>query len=222
MIVLQKISYTNPSQCEYTKDNVATHKYFSAENVSQKELDNIFNKEFRRQGSIYYKPECTKCNLCQSAIIDINLFTLNKNHLKILNKNKTTKAIFNKPEYREEIYKIYEEWSLNRFNKVTNEDDFINLYYSSNDNTIQTEYYIDNELAAVGFVDLASNSISSNYFFYKDKFKKYSLGIYSILTEIQFAKSLGLSKLFLGYYVVGNKKTEYKKQFITNKIIITN
>lgn len=46
------------------------------------------------------------------------------------------------------------------------------------------KYYLDDELIAVGVVDLLPESVSSVYFFYDPAYKKYSLGVYGVLSEI--------------------------------------
>lgn len=46
------------------------------------------------------------------------------------------------------------------------------------------KYYLDDELIAVGVVDLLQESVSSVYFFYDPLYKKYSLGVYGVLSEI--------------------------------------
>jgi len=50
------------------------------------------------------------------------------------------------------------------------------------------KYYLANELIAVGVVDILPMSLSSVYFFYEPKYKKYSLGVYGVQKEIEFIK----------------------------------
>jgi arginine-tRNA-protein transferase len=46
------------------------------------------------------------------------------------------------------------------------------------------KYYLENQLIAVGVVDLLTESVSSVYFFYDPSYKKYSLGVFGVLSEI--------------------------------------
>lgn len=48
------------------------------------------------------------------------------------------------------------------------------------------KYYLENQLIAVGVVDLLPQSVSSVYFFYDPDYKKYSLGVYGVLSEIDY------------------------------------
>jgi arginine-tRNA-protein transferase len=52
------------------------------------------------------------------------------------------------------------------------------------------KYYLANQLIAVGVIDVLPMSISSVYFFHEPKFRKYSLGIYGVVKEIEFMKEM--------------------------------
>ncbi|KAJ1723323.1 Arginyl-tRNA--protein transferase 1 [Coemansia erecta] len=76
-------------------------------------------------------------------------------------------------------------------------------------------YYIGNELAAVGVIDVLPYYISSVYFFYDPKYSDLSMGSYSSLREISLTRSLhrlipSIEYYNLGYYVPGCKKMVYK------------
>jgi arginine-tRNA-protein transferase len=48
------------------------------------------------------------------------------------------------------------------------------------------KYYLDDTLIAVGVVDILPHGLSSVYFFYDPQYRKYSLGVYGALREIEF------------------------------------
>jgi arginine-tRNA-protein transferase len=82
---------------------------------------------------------------------------------------------------------------------------------------MQSEYYIDDKLAGVGFIDISSNSLSSIYFIYSSGFKKYRLGTFSALKETEYALSLGLKYYYLGYFIEKNSSMAYKNSFHINE-----
>ena len=68
------------------------------------------------------------------------------------------------------------------------------------------KYYVEDELIAVGVIDILPESLSSVYFFYLPKFKKLSLGVFGALKEINFIKHKNASfknfkYYYLGYYI---------------------
>ena len=49
------------------------------------------------------------------------------------------------------------------------------------------------------------------YSFFDPDFNQQSLGTHIILDHIEYAKELDLSYVYLGYWVPGSKKMEYKR-----------
>jgi len=82
---------------------------------------------------------------------------------------------------------------------------------------MQSEYYLGDRLAAVGFLDVSTEALSSIYFIYHNDFLHYSPGTFSVLREAAFAASIGLQFYYLGYYVRENKSMAYKNSFHQNE-----
>ena len=77
------------------------------------------------------------------------------------------------------------------------------------------KYYYEDRLIGVGVVDLLPHGLSSVYYFYDPSFKKYRLGVFSSLIEIEYARWLQLSfpefkYYYMGFYIQNNKKMSYK------------
>ena len=79
------------------------------------------------------------------------------------------------------------------------------------------EYFINNRLAGVGFLDISTEAISSVYFIYHTDFLQYSPGTFSALRETAFAASIGLKYYYLGYYISENSRMAYKNSFHPNE-----
>jgi len=62
-------------------------------------------------------------------------------------------------------------------------------------------------------VDLLPNGLSSVYFAFEPAESHRSLGIYSIMKEIDLARDLGKEWLYLGFFVPGSPKMAYKGAF---------
>lgn len=65
------------------------------------------------------------------------------------------------------------------------------------------KYYLDDQLVAVGVIDLLPQCVSSVYFFYEPELSFLSLGVFSALHEIAFARSLSKLQPALKYYYLG-------------------
>ncbi|CAD8164673.1 unnamed protein product [Paramecium pentaurelia] len=80
------------------------------------------------------------------------------------------------------------------------------------------KYYLENQLIAVGVVDLLPQSVSSVYFFYDPDYKKYSLGVYGVLSEIEYIQKKQISSpqlqyYYMGFYIMDSKKMAYKAEY---------
>jgi len=75
------------------------------------------------------------------------------------------------------------------------------------------ESWLGEKLIAVALTDVFANAASAVYTFFDPDYAARSLGTYSVLEQIQFAKSLNKRFLYLGYYIQASQKMSYKKNF---------
>jgi arginine-tRNA-protein transferase len=71
----------------------------------------------------------------------------------------------------------------------------------------------DSPLIGVSLCDLLSDGISMVYSFYDPDQPARSLGTYMILEQVEYARSLGLPFVYLGYWIDGSRKMRYKNRF---------
>jgi leucyl-tRNA---protein transferase len=71
-------------------------------------------------------------------------------------------------------------------------------------------YFEGEKLIAVDLIDILEEGISSLYCYYDPEYSSHSLGRFTLLQQIEFAKRLGLKWVYLGYYVKGCQSLEYK------------
>jgi len=195
------------------KDKKSRIEYFFATAVNSEEFNDKLCAGWRRFGYFFFRPNCEVCFACIPIRIDVSALTPSRSQRRIIRKNTDTKVNFTNLRYTEEIFSIYKEHSWDRFQQDTTKEHFVESFYTNAVPALQSEYYIEGELAAVGFIDMSSEAMSSVYFFYKTKFRGYSLGTFSVLRESEFALSLGKKFYYLGYYISENHSMQYKNQF---------
>jgi len=81
-------------------------------------------------------------------------------------------------------------------------------------------YIRDKKLIGVALVDILPNAMSSIYCYYDHNYEDYSIGTYSILKQIEYAKTLGIEYLYLGYWVEENRSLTYKSRYKPHEILI--
>jgi arginine-tRNA-protein transferase len=75
------------------------------------------------------------------------------------------------------------------------------------------EYTVGAHLSAVCLTDILDDGLSMVYSFFDPALEKLSLGTYVILDHIRIAQDLGLPYVYLGYWVPGSPKMDYKAKF---------
>jgi len=71
----------------------------------------------------------------------------------------------------------------------------------------------DEHPLAVALVDVLDGGVSAVYTFYTPDLPQRGLGIFAILSQIEWTRKLGLPYLYLGYWVANSPKMDYKKRF---------
>jgi arginine-tRNA-protein transferase len=91
--------------------------------------------------------------------------------------------------------------------------DYLDFLSSEWCNTNFVEFHIAKKLVAVAIVDRFDDSLSAVYTFFDTDYANYSLGVYAVLWQIQWASELNLEWVYLGYWIAECKKMSYKNQY---------
>jgi arginine-tRNA-protein transferase len=78
------------------------------------------------------------------------------------------------------------------------------------------------ELTAVCLTDILEDGVSMVYSFFEPDLQKQSLGTFLILDHIYIARDVGLPYVYLGYWVPGSSKMDYKARFSGLEIFAEN
>ncbi|XP_015173941.1 PREDICTED: arginyl-tRNA--protein transferase 1 isoform X2 [Polistes dominula] len=86
------------------------------------------------------------------------------------------------------------------------------------------QYWLDNELIAVGVIDILPSCVSSVYFFYDPEYSFLSLGTFSSLREIYLTRHLNkvannLKYYYMGFYIHTCPKMQYKARLKPSKLL---
>ncbi len=101
-------------------------------------------------------------------------------------------------------------------------EEFVEFLYESPVETIECECRTaEGRLVGVGICDRSREALSSVYFYFDPDEAKRSLGTWSILKEIDLARSLGMNYYYLGYRVNGCAKMEYKSNYRPHQVLLS-
>ena len=210
MIRLYPITVSQPMPCPYFPDRASRIEFFYAADLSREEADEHLSRGWRCFGLHYFRPVCD-CLACVSMRVPVQRFTPSKSQRRVLKKNADVEVKVGQLRYSDEILAIYNEHSLTRFGKSPDSgEEFVSHFYTPSGPSAQSEFRIGGKLAGVGFLNLSEKGISSVYFVYRGGLEERSFGIFSMLAEIEFAKTAGLEFYYPGYWIKEHPRMNYK------------
>lgn len=216
----QKLGFyiTPEHTCSYLKERQAITLFADPHFPMNRHIyTQLAQKGFRRSGEYLYKPYCDHCNACIPVRIPVNAFIMRKRHRRIWKNNKDLSISECSTEFNESHFELYRKY-LNKKHPGGGMDnpgrkDYTGFLSSCWMDTMFYELKLEDQLIAVAVTDRLDDGLSAVYTFYDPDFGIRSLGIYSILFEIEETKRMGLDWLYLGYWIAECSKMNYKDQF---------
>ncbi len=192
-------------------------------------VDNLLKGGFRRSQNIAYMPYCEGCHACVSVRVLVNEFEPGRTMRRVAERNDDLVARRIAPVPTSEQYSLFRSYIDNRHADGGMADmsvlDYAMMVEDSVINTFLTEYRQKPAgaapdadpsrwpLKAVALCDRLSDGISMVYSYYDSSEETRSLGTHMILEHIAYARRLGLPYLYLGYWIKGSRKMNYKTRF---------
>ncbi|MEO6610128.1 MAG: arginyltransferase [Aestuariivirga sp.] len=216
---------TAPSPCPYLPGKKERKVFTHLVGLEARALNSQLSQGgFRRSQNIAYRPACDQCNACTSVRVPVEGFDWTKSFRKIARKNSDIVGHVAKAQATSEHYSLFREYIDTRHAEGGMADMSVLDFAAMVDDTtadsrlIEYRYAIGHpdsgELVASLLVDVLGDGLSLIYSFYDPSMEQRSLGTMMILDAIVRAKRIGLPYVYLGYYVAGSHKMEYKSRFM--------
>lgn len=181
--------------------------------------DKFATMGFRRNQSILYRPHCDGCKACVSARILVPEFKPSKSQKRVWAKNKNLVRHDMINMATKEQFDLFKKYQQTRHTasdmSLMNALDYAMMLEDSPVATSILEYRdLNSQLVAAMMIDRLSDALSLVYSFFDPDRTQQSLGTYLILDAIDYAASLHLNYVYLGYWVKGSQKMDYKSKFL--------
>ena len=209
---------TAPQPCPYLEGRME-RKLFTAlqGDMATKLNDSLSKQGFRRSQNVLYRPSCAECSACMSARIDVSKFDPTRSQRRVAKRAAHLHRRATSPWATEEQYDLFREYLDGRHATGGMADmDMFEFAAMVEETPIRSrliEYSTQDELTAVCLTDILDDGLSMVYSFFDPANDKLSLGTYVILDHIAIARELGLPYVYLGYWVPGSPKMDYKAKF---------
>jgi leucyl-tRNA---protein transferase len=221
---------TAPSPCPYLpgqeERKVFTH--LVGERAAQLN-DLLTHGGFRRSQSIAYRPACETCRACISVRVLVEDFRPTRSMRRVIERNRDVVGEMRVPVPTSEQYSVFRSYLDARHRDGGMADmtvlDYAMMVEDSHVDTRMIEYrqrpsngssheLASGRLLSVALTDVLSDGLSMVYSYYDSEESSRSLGTFMILDHIERARRMGLSYVYLGYWVEGSRKMAYKGRFL--------
>jgi len=200
---------------------------------------NLLGKGFRRCGAHFYVQICEHCAQCTPIRVPVEKFRPSKSQRAVWRKNQDLSInICSDPNYfyTEEKAFLYREYD-NHHNghksdykkmSIPEAAETLRLMNSGYCGILNMEYRYKGKLIGVAILDYSEDkngridAVSSNYFYYdiSDEVLKRSIGVFSVLKEIELCHKMGVPYYYLGLYLPDCRKMNYKTNYEPYELLI--
>jgi leucyl-tRNA---protein transferase len=216
---------TTPSPCPYLPGRTERKVFTELSGAHAGELNDALGRiGFRRSQSVAYRPSCQGCTACVSVRVVAEAFKPNSTQRRLMRRHSDLVVTACKPWTTEEQFALLRRYLAARHPgggmADMDEFDFADMVEQTPVKSFVIEYRepsIDGRpgrLVGACLTDQQGDGLSMIYsFFDPDHAERDGLGTYIILDHIRRAASAKLPYVYLGYWVEGSQRMQYKTRF---------
>ncbi len=220
---------TAPSPCPYLKGKEERKVFTHLVGERAKQVNDMLSQGgFRRSQNIAYRPACENCKACVSVRVLVNEFKPGASLRRASRDNSHLAGNRLPAAPTKEQFSLFRRYLDDRHGaggmaEMTSLD-YAMMVEDTHVNTMVVEYRKrgidtaitkrgDGPLIATALTDILANGLSMVYSFYDTDEDHKSLGTFMILDHIRMARKMGLPYVYMGYWVDGSSKMDYKTRF---------
>jgi len=227
---------TAPSPCPYLEGQEERKVFTHLVGERAGDLNDLLTHGgFRRSQSIAYRPACETCRACVSVRVVAADFAPSRSMRRVAERNLDVVGEMRSPHPTSEQYSVFRAYLDARHRDGGMADmtvlDYAMMIEDSHVDTRIVEYRkrgpdsgINGRgagaLLAVALSDVLTDGLSMVYSFFDPDAGNRSLGTHMILDHIERAIAMGLPYVYLGYWVPGSRKMDYKGRFLPQERLL--
>jgi arginine-tRNA-protein transferase len=214
---------TAPAPCPYLPGQTERKVFSYLSGAGAPSINSILTRRgFRRSQNIIYVPACDNCQACVPVRIVVEDFAISRSRKKLLTKNADLIRRLKGPHATSDQFSVLRGYLDDRHLDGGMADmtvlDYASMVEETAVDTLIVEYSTRDEsgeerLVACALTDRLTDGLSMVYSFFEPDEASRSLGQFMILDHVALARELGLSYVYLGYWVANSPKMDYKQRF---------
>ena len=201
----------------FTTGLIEDHEY--RQQVSPEELDRLLAEGWRHFGTLFFRYNAAvmegKLQFIMPLRIDLSEWSATRSQKRVVKKNGDLRTEIRSASIDREKQTMFLRHSL-RFNenRPTSLENFLHPEPAEIPcRCDEVAVFLDEKLVAVSFLAIGKESVSSIYGIFEPQYANRSLGMFTMLEEINFAQELGVKYYYSGYSTLGPSHYDYKKGF---------
>jgi arginine-tRNA-protein transferase len=215
---------TAPQPCAYLEGREERKVFTTLHGPTAVSVNNALSlKGFRRSQSVVYRPACAGCSACMSIRIPVVHFRASRSQRRITKRNADVVRRPCEAWATEAQYNLFRRYLDSRHAGGGMADmdafDFASMIDETPVNSTVVEYTVEDpetggeRMIAACLSDVLADGLSMVYSFFDPAEANRSLGAYMILDHLALAAEMGLPHVYLGYWVSGSPKMDYKVSY---------
>ena len=216
---------TSPAPCPYLPGRQERMVFTELSGPHANELNDALGRiGFRRSQSVAYRPSCAGCSACVSVRVVAHDFVANGTQRKLIRRHADLEVTACRPWATDEQYQLLRRYLAARHPgggmAGMDDTDYADMIEQSPVNSVIVEYREPSVNGAQGrligacLTDRQADGLSMIYSFFDTELaERPGLGNLIILDHILRARTAGLPYVYLGYWVKGSPRMEYKTRY---------
>ncbi len=217
---------TSPAPCPYLPGRTERKVFTELKGPHSEQLNEALGRiGFRRSQTVAYRPSCHECRACVSVRVVAEEFAPSSTQKRIAKRNKDLVVSECRPWATAEQFDLLRRYLASRHPgggmAAMDEVDYADMVEHTSVSTFVIEYREPSgedgqpgRLVAACLTDRQGDGLSMIYSFYDpDVEARSGLGNFVILDHIRRAREAGLPYVYLGYWVEGSPRMQYKVRY---------
>ncbi len=216
---------TSPAPCPYLPGRTERKVFTELKGPHAEQLNDALGRiGFRRSQTVAYRPSCEGCKACVSVRVAAQEFKPSSSQKRALKRNDDLVVTECRPWATEEQFALLQRYLEHRHPgggmAAMDEVDYADMVEHTSVSSFVIEYREPSDddsigrLVAACLTDRQADGLSMIYSFYDPDLEHRSgLGNYVILEHIRRAAEAALPYVYLGYWVEGSERMQYKVRF---------